>query len=91
MNIEDYDYYARRACQEDEAASNSACNAARERHQELANAYRLRCGLMLGPNEPARSETVINHPMKIRQQIVSSRTAALAESPAAAPIPRCRA
>lgn len=36
-------YYLRRIVQEQEAASHAGCAEARERHEELADAYRLRC------------------------------------------------
>ena len=36
-------YYLRRIVQEQEAASQASCAEARERHEELAEAYRLRC------------------------------------------------
>ena len=45
MDVNDRDYYLRRALQEQEAARNAACLPARERHEELAKAYRLRCRL----------------------------------------------
>ena len=48
MTQDDYGYYAIRARQEDAAARVAACHAARERHEELAEAYRLRCQLIRG-------------------------------------------
>jgi hypothetical protein len=42
MTLEDRTYYLRRALQEDEAARVATCREARERHLELASAYRLR-------------------------------------------------
>jgi hypothetical protein len=43
MNAKDQAYYLRRILQEQEAANNAACWQARERHEELASAYRSRC------------------------------------------------
>lgn len=43
MTLADQTYYLRRAFQEDEAARAATCEAARERHLELAAAYRFRC------------------------------------------------
>lgn len=92
MTRDDQDYYARRAQQEDEAASSAACVAARERHQELANAYRLRSTLIrAGLTEDGRSARIFTYEAQKRQPIVSSSTAALVPSPAMAPIPFCRA
>lgn len=91
MTRDDHDYYERRARQEEAAASSATCDVARERHQELADAYRFRCSLALGLNKPACSATVIDHPTKTRQPIVSSRSTPLAASPAAAPSPLRRA
>lgn len=81
MTGDDYRYYATRARQEEEAASNAGCDAARERHQELADAYRFRCSLLFGRNNPEYSMTEIDYPTKTRQPIVSNRTTALAASP----------
>lgn len=47
MNLDDYSYYRSRAFQEEEAARSAACDAARERHLELADAYRARCIFIL--------------------------------------------
>lgn len=47
MNHDDYAYFRSRAVQEEEAARSAACDAARERHLELADAYRARCILIL--------------------------------------------
>ena len=41
----DIDYYRRRLHQEEAAAKNASCEVARRRHQELAEAYRLRARL----------------------------------------------
>jgi hypothetical protein len=43
MNASDRTYYLRRILQEQEAARVAMCPEARERHEELADAYRLRC------------------------------------------------
>ena len=45
MNADDRAYYLRRALQEHEAARMATCPQARERHEELAAAYRLRSGM----------------------------------------------
>lgn len=39
-------YYRNRVLQEDEAAKKATCTEARDRHEELAAAYRLRCSVM---------------------------------------------
>lgn len=92
MTLDDHAYYARRAQQEVDAASNAACDAACWRHQELAEAYRFRCALILAElRNDASATTVIDHPMRTRQPIVKSNTTALAANPAAAPRPVCRA
>lgn len=91
MTLDDYIYYTRRARQEEQAASNAACEAARECHQELADAYRLRCSLIHELNRPACTMTLIGHPAKTRQPIVSSRSIALAARPTAARSPFSRA
>lgn len=43
MDANDRAYYLRRALQEQEAARTATCRKARDRHEELAAAYRLRC------------------------------------------------
>lgn len=43
MDARDQAYYLKRIVQEQEAARRASCPAARERHDELAAAYRLRC------------------------------------------------
>lgn len=84
MNREDYDYYAMRVRQEDEAASNTQCADARERHEELANAYRLRCELIRAElPDDGWSSTVTDRP-KARQPMVEGDTALRADKPAAA-------
>lgn len=47
MNLDDYNYYRSRAFQEEEAGRSAACDAARQRHLQLADAYRDRCILIL--------------------------------------------
>ena len=92
MTLNDHIYYAMRERQEERAASNATCAAARERHQELAEAYRFRCSLILGTlSDSASPATVMDHLTKGRQPIVSSSTKVLAASPAAAPTPFFRA
>ena len=58
VNANDQSYYLRRAFQEREAACAAACPEARERHEELAAAYRLRCRLGATPNAPQTSRTL---------------------------------
>jgi hypothetical protein len=50
MALNNYDYFLRRAREEDEAAQAAACIEAKICHQTLANAYRSRCTefLLLG-------------------------------------------
>ena len=43
MSAIDKAYFLRRALQEEEAARTARCDAARERHRILADAYRLEC------------------------------------------------
>jgi len=43
MSANDKAYFLRRALQEEEAARTATCDAARERHRILADAYRLEC------------------------------------------------
>ena len=43
MMLDDRTYFLRRALQEDAAARIAGCEAARQRHLELAAAYRIRC------------------------------------------------
>lgn len=52
MTLHDFQYYTRRALQEDEAAASATCEEARDRHQELADAYRLRCSLIPVEDRP---------------------------------------
>jgi hypothetical protein len=60
VNATDRTYYLRRALQEQEAACAAACVEARERHEELAAAYRRRCrpGAMLRPRPAMTSNAV---------------------------------
>jgi len=87
----DHDYYVKRAAQEDAAAANASCEAARECHEELADAYRRRCAVILASGEVGSPVTVVDHPTTIRQPTVMSSTAALSASPPAAASPLCRA
>ena len=41
--MDELQYHSRRLVQEEAAARTANCHAARERHRELADAYRLRC------------------------------------------------
>jgi hypothetical protein len=47
MTMDDQVYYRHRARQEEEAARIATCSEARDRHDELASAYRLRSRLIL--------------------------------------------
>lgn len=61
MDADDRAYYLKRTLQEQEAARNASCPEARERHEELANAYRHRCqpsGSACGPLALQNSEAV---------------------------------
>ena len=49
MDARDQAYYLKRIVQEQEAAANAASAVARERHEELAAAYRYRCRADPGP------------------------------------------
>ena len=51
VRANDSDYYRRRALQEQIAAQKATCEAARERHDQLAAMYRFRA--LMGANEPA--------------------------------------
>lgn len=44
MNRDDGEYFRRRAREEDRAAEAASCEAARERHTELAELHRRRSG-----------------------------------------------
>jgi len=46
MRRDDYTYFRRRIVEEEAATRNTASPQARERHRELAAAYRLRCSLI---------------------------------------------
>jgi len=56
MPSDDDKYYRRRLLQEEEAARQATCDAAVERHEELADAYRLRlhCAPLNDLPSPAR-------------------------------------
>lgn len=43
MSLDDQSYFRRRALEEDKAARNASCDAARVRHTELAALYRSCC------------------------------------------------
>lgn len=45
MDTNDRAFYLRRIRQEQEAARTAVNRIVRQRHEELANAYRLRCGI----------------------------------------------
>jgi len=45
--MDDQTYYLRRVRQEDEAARAATCREARDRHDELASAYRFRAHLLI--------------------------------------------
>ena len=49
--MDDRSYYARRALQEQEAAGNAACAAARDCHAALAAAYAVRGGFAHAADE----------------------------------------
>lgn len=52
MRTDDESYYRARALKERIAARNAACEAARERHDQLAAMYRFRVAMMSsGPGE----------------------------------------
>ena len=92
MTRDDYQYYAMRAQQEDEAALGASCDAARERHQELADAYRLRCELIRGLFPTDQSDSAPpDQPTSRREPIVTASRSVLAASPATAVRPFCRA
>ena len=42
---DDLSYYRKRALQEDECVRKATCTQARDRHLELASAYRIRCAV----------------------------------------------
>ena len=42
---DDLSYYRKRALQEDECVRKATCEQARDRHLELASAYRIRCAV----------------------------------------------
>lgn len=46
MRRDDAVYYSRRALQEQLAALNASCAAARQRHDELATMYRFRAAIL---------------------------------------------
>jgi len=46
MKRDDAAYYRKRAIDEQVAAQNATCEAARERHEELATMYRFRAAML---------------------------------------------
>lgn len=91
MTSDDYDYYSVRAQQEDAAALRAACDAARERHEELADAYRLRCQLIRGLFPGAMPKPVSGYkPKRTREPIVCSRESVPLVSSVTATLPFCR-
>ena len=59
----DADYYRRRALQEQIAAQKATCEAARERHDQLAAMYRFRA--LMDSDEPASgSDAVAEKPLE---------------------------
>lgn len=63
MRHDDAEYYRRRALQEQLAAQNATCAAARQRHDELATMYRFRAAILttdpgLRPEESHAMEKV---------------------------------
>lgn len=92
MSRGDYVYYAMRAQQEDEAVLRASCDAARERHQEMADAYRFRCEMIssLGPVDLS-GDSPNGHSTIRRQPMVSANSSALTASPEIAAPPFCRA
>ena len=92
MTRDDYAYCAMRARQEDDAALLAACEAARQRHLELAEAYRSRCERIrcLFPSSMPAADGA-DQPMTARAPIASASSAALDTSPPTAARPLCRA
>ena len=56
MDAKDRAYFLRRVLQEERAARSATCPEARDRHEELAAAYRLRC--RLSAEEPPSHEVL---------------------------------
>ena len=56
MDANDRAYFLRRAFQEEEAARLATCREARDRHEELAAAYRFRCRMDALKPAPLRDE-----------------------------------
>jgi hypothetical protein len=61
MDARDRAYFLKRALQEQEAAQVSICAEARERHEELAAAYRLRCRLDISSSDSELSMPIEVH------------------------------
>jgi hypothetical protein len=61
MREEDASYFRRRALQEQIAAQKATCEAARQRHDELAMMYRFRAAMLT--NIPERwTDTLVREP-----------------------------
>lgn len=58
MAVQDIGYFRRRLRQEEEAVKRASCGAARERHRELAEAYRLLTRSATACPEPSGPEQV---------------------------------
>lgn len=61
MGAKDRAYFLKRALQEQEAARVATCAEARERHEELAVAYRLRCRMDVSSSDPQISIPIEVH------------------------------
>jgi hypothetical protein len=57
--VKEYEYCKRRLRQEEKAARSASCAAARERHEELAEAYRLRTLLAIERLQSSRTHELI--------------------------------
>ena len=92
MTRDDYDYFEMRARQEEQAALIAAGDAARQRHEELAEAYRLRCELIKSPLPADTSGPAVRiQGTSRREPTVSSSSSALAASPTTPARPFLRA
>jgi hypothetical protein len=88
MRSDDFEYYARRAWQEEAAALRATCEAARDAHRQMAQVYRSRCAFMLcspAVRDPCVTER--GQPLRVRQPIIASNTNVLPLSAAVAPKP----
>ena len=93
MTLDDISYFARRAREEDQAAKQATCAVARERHEEMEDAYRFRCMLarQLTSPQAALSQSLFDHPNSRRNATAEPSTAVLETSPAIAARPFFRA